>query len=693
MSKKTINALTGTFEKIARAISGRHDIKVVVSSQCATDGRTIFIPSNADKVSEGSREVMAGWLDHENGHIQEEDEHRKVGKITPLEYMNKHAKTRKERSIMNVYEDIRSETKKARELIGVAHNLKAAQIHSTRHVTDRISEDGFNDFWYAIGCAIIHEAHGMDTSYLPAAYRPYIDALQEEIAESTDLTKTRWADDTWALTQRTLAKINDAAEEMRDELNKRTEPQTEDTEEGEDTSEGEEGEDTGEGGAEGDSEDDTEEGTEIDTTIEDTEKSTEDADSEPGQGSDSTDDDGTENDSESGEGDNGDEDTDAGEGTDDPTGGGKSGDHDDMSDDDVAAAADLADQADQDAKANDLMDEVVDELNKEAEHARQVSGDYSVHPRTRLQDRWSTPKANEDSYQHARQLVAKQIRGMKGKLLNLIRAQAEDTIISDQDEGDLDVDALHSVKTGNRRVFTKTVAGQTLDTVVSILIDQSGSMGHGYQIPGTRKDGSIRRGSKAFYAKAMAIALAETFNALNIPCEVIGFHNHFSFTSGTRCTPAFVEGCRGTDRCQPYEFHVYKSFDEKYRKAAPRLGSITGYEDNADGEAVLETAKRLAVRREMRKIMFVLSDGLPLAQSVEIEILKKNLKDTVKLITDAGIEVIGIGAMTDSVVQFYNEKTGASNMVVSNIDKLATQVYKVMKERLLGRKGKKGRAA
>ena len=41
-------ALIGMFEKVARAMTRRHDIEVVASSCCSTDGRRIYFPVGAD---------------------------------------------------------------------------------------------------------------------------------------------------------------------------------------------------------------------------------------------------------------------------------------------------------------------------------------------------------------------------------------------------------------------------------------------------------------------------------------------------------------------------------------------------------------------------------------------------------------------------------------------------------------------
>jgi len=69
------NKLIGHFEKLGKVMASRYDIKVVASDKCATDGRTIFFPANADRFKEASKKVLHGMFDHELGHIEEEDRH------------------------------------------------------------------------------------------------------------------------------------------------------------------------------------------------------------------------------------------------------------------------------------------------------------------------------------------------------------------------------------------------------------------------------------------------------------------------------------------------------------------------------------------------------------------------------------------------------------------------------------------
>jgi cobalamin biosynthesis protein CobT len=234
---------------------------------------------------------------------------------------------------------------------------------------------------------------------------------------------------------------------------------------------------------------------------------------------------------------------------------------------------------------------------------------------------------------------------------------------------------MYSVRLGNKRVYTQEVEGMELNTAISVLIDTSGSMGCGST-------------SRSWYAKVAAIALAETFDALQIPFEMIGFESFDGFGYGK--LPSHQQG-KHNFRTLSMHYHVYKAFKDNYKKVAKRLADINGGEANNDGEAVLAVSKRLAARPEQRKILFVLSDGLPRG-GCDRDVLEKHLAETVKRVVASGIEVVAIGIQTDEVKHFYNEQTGATWFAFHDLKALPNGIYNVMKAQL-AKRTRKGRAA
>jgi cobalamin biosynthesis protein CobT len=314
-----------------------------------------------------------------------------------------------------------------------------------------------------------------------------------------------------------------------------------------------------------------------------------------------------------------------------------------------------------------MADEVEKMVRADArEHSRYVP-DMAV----RKLDRWFTPQKTLGmaNYQAARDQVAGQIGALRGRQLAYIQTLTRKRIVSGLDRGRLDDTMLSEVRTGSRHVFAETVKGIDLDTAIEALIDLSGSM----------SDGDTS-GCAAYYAKRTAIALAESWEPLRVPYEVIGFHNAHSRGAGWGRPRG---GDPDTVHRAPFDFMIFKAWGERLAQCRERFTAIRGYEDNADGEAVYAAACRLAVRPEKRKILMVISDGYPAHAGVDMGKLNAHLKMVVKMITNAGIEVIGFGAGTDAPKQFYNKSTGASNVIVKDLNQLAATLFSVMRERLL----------
>jgi len=81
--------------------------------------------------------------------------------------------------------------------------------------------------------------------------------------------------------------------------------------------------------------------------------------------------------------------------------------------------------------------------------------------------------------------------------------------------------------------------------------------------------------------------------------------------------------------------------------------------ENIDGEALLWAFNRIAIRKEERKILMVISDGAPVDDSTlsvnSGDYLEKHLKQTVKWIEeDSNVEIVAVGIGHD-VTRYYNK--------------------------------------
>ena len=107
---------------------------------------------------------------------------------------------------------------------------------------------------------------------------------------------------------------------------------------------------------------------------------------------------------------------------------------------------------------------------------------------------------------------------------------------------------------------------------------------------------------------------------------------------------------------------IYKSADKPWRVSKKNLGLMLKeglLKENIDGEALLWAFKRIAKRKEERKILMIISDGAPVDDSTlsvnSGDYLEKHLKKTVKWIEDnSSIEVFAIGIGHD-VSRYYKK--------------------------------------
>ena len=639
--------LVGPFTRIARAMSSQWNVTIVPSGfACMTDGKTIYIPFTSDYLPEAQRQQLHGMLDHEVCHVVEEQEHATAGRATPMEIM-KGEKNKTIRMLLNVLEDVRIETKWSKVYPGVAENLNA--INRDMASAWEKKPEARSNFWDRLGCAFILKARGIDPTWVGEATLEALEKVSAELEESTTIL---WCQDSYDVAERIYKKLKDDAAETIERDKKAKEEKKKDkkkdgkkakakvlkddapapdgdAEEGEEAGDLEDGDtvSAGKGGKDG-------EGSEFET------------DDDAG-GPDSDEDDEKSDDGEDEAGGEPEKAT--------PT------------EEEVARAKEISEG---EATTDDLMDEVKSDVEKAARTDARKHRRYVPDHAMKKLDKWFKPEPRGDAdanYKAARAQVQAQIGAIRAKQLAYIQTITRKKLVPNQDAGRLDTQRLASVRTGSVDVFNYIKKGRNLDTCFEVLLDLSGSMG-----------GGDDPGSAAYYAKRTAIALSEPWESLRIPFELIGFSNNHDRGRA-------LAGERDPDsiRRVPFDFFIFKGWNERMAACRTRFSAIRGYHDNADGEAVHAAACRLAVRPEKRRILVVVSDGLPCHAGIDCTSLNDNLKETVRQITRAGIEVIGVGAGTDAPAQFYNKSTGASNMIIKDLNKLATTLFTTLRDRML----------
>ena len=193
---------------------------------------------------------------------------------------------------------------------------------------------------------------------------------------------------------------------------------------------------------------------------------------------------------------------------------------------------------------------------------------------------------------------------LANRLQRRLMAQQNRSWDFDQEEGMLDAARLARVVVSPAHSLSYKIERETefRDTVVSLLIDNSGSM----------------RGRPISIAATSADILARTLERCGVATEVLGFTTR-AWKGGQSREAWLAEGRPPSPgRLNDLRHILYKRADEPYRHARKGLGLMMReglLKENIDGEALLWAHNRLIARREERRILMVISDGAPVDDS------------------------------------------------------------------------------
>lgn len=192
------------------------------------------------------------------------------------------------------------------------------------------------------------------------------------------------------------------------------------------------------------------------------------------------------------------------------------------------------------------------------------------------------------------------------------------------------------------KVFSKNRMPEEIASLaVAVLVDESGSM---YE------------DSRYYYATLSALVVDEFCRNLDIPHIICG-HDEDGFNINI------------------YNYVDFNSVDgnDKYR-----LTEISYRKSNMDGLAIQYVAEQLALRPENKKLLIVISDGLPCYEDSDFMkdldfVRKKYRKDNLTLIAAA------IGDDKDNIKELY----GTDNIIcIDNLEKLPHSMISVIQKEL-----------
>jgi cobaltochelatase CobT len=242
------------------------------------------------------------------------------------------------------------------------------------------------------------------------------------------------------------------------------------------------------------------------------------------------------------------------------------------------------------------------------------------------------------------------LQGVVGRLANRLQrrllAQQSRAWEFDLEEGVLDPARLPRVVIDMHQPLSFKHEKDTdfRDTVVSLLLDNSGSM----------------RGRPITVAATCADILARTLERCAVKVEILGFTTRA--WKGGQSRESWLQSGKPPNpgRLNDLRHIVYKSADAPWRRARKNLGLMMReglLKENIDGEALDWAHKRLLGRPEQRRILMVISDGAPVDDSTLSvnagNYLERHLRFVIDEIeTRSPVELIAIGIGHD-VTRYY----------------------------------------
>ncbi len=237
-----------------------------------------------------------------------------------------------------------------------------------------------------------------------------------------------------------------------------------------------------------------------------------------------------------------------------------------------------------------------------------------------------------------------------------------------KEEGFLDTSRLSRIIANpkNKLSFKQEKEIQFKDTIVSLLIDNSGSM----------------RGRPITVAALCSDILARTLERCLIKTEILGFTT--KAWKGGDSREKWIKNGKPSNpgRLNDLRHIIYKSGNSPWRRSKKNLGLLLRegiLKENIDGEALKWAHNRLESRSEKRKILIVISDGAPVDDSTLSinpgNYLEKNLRDIVYQIEHKSeIELIAIGIGHD-VSRYYSKA-----VTIMDVDQLGEVLLKELSE-------------
>ena len=286
---------------------------------------------------------------------------------------------------------------------------------------------------------------------------------------------------------------------------------------------------------------------------------------------------------------------------------------------------------------------------------------YKVYSRAFDEEVEAEELASPDELERLRGFLDKELRQLSAavsklanKLQRKLLAQQNRAWDFDLEEGALDAARLTRIVIDplGALSFKRERDTDFRDTVVTILIDNSGSM----------------RGRPIMVAACCADILARTLERCGVKVEILGFTT--KAWKGGQAREKWLQDGKPPmpGRLNDLRHIVYKRADAPWRRAKRSLALMMReglLKENIDGEALAWAHSRLAVRPEQRRILMTISDGAPVDDSTTSvnngSYLEVHLRQVIAEIEErSSVELVAIGIGHD-VTRYYKRAVTISD--------------------------------
>ena len=680
MPRLTAESKMDVLRKTARIIGESFDIQVVFrGDQAYTDGRTIVVPALAENAPDDLVEAIIGFIDHEVGHILHTD--FAGAQATYKEYAD--AAGREDprlHPMTNAIEDIRQEWLMGEMYRGVGLNLERTMVWVMEKVVAQWSNPSMSDFFKVSALMMMRAKARLGVPRAQEFYddlagpmHPIVQRCEDELRAWYRLPSTVEAVHAAKRILDMLDAMNEAPPPPKQQQQQSGKGGSKSKGDPKETASGSRDEEAGQGsgqpadGEPGESEGKGESGKGGKPEGEDEGEGQGAKDEEEGESEGSP---GSEGEDGEGEGD-GSKPAQA-----DDAGDVEGGQGDPLGPDQMKILANTRSQRYDPNQIGSLHDFGA------AAIVQSATGSVGHRPFTTEMDRVMPPvgEASLAQYSAIADKVKNTTHVVSGLLKRRLRTLTKARTLRQRSSGNISLSNMAQVRAHQPNIFQVKRQGRDLDTYVHLIVDHSGSMS----------------GRKMTCAAQTCVVLADALDKVGIDFGISGF------TAGWGCTRGMtldemalheklideVHSGKADDfeRTDPIIEYVYKTADESYAKAKPRLALMEKQwmGCNGDGDSIYKIARAVAKRREARKILIVLSDGMPaISQGRRVSQGEADayLKKVTAMIEQVpGMEAIGIGIMTDAVKAYYRR-----HVIVHKPEDLAGDAMGALSDALLGR--------